>query len=102
MSDIKHEGFFAERLRQDNPRELAFAEQWKQENELFQILQHLLVSENGLPFADSVCSKVERMAEYDQLSANIAATVVQWLGSNVGMDFLRCALERCGYKLVRP
>lgn len=30
----------------------------------------------------------------------MAATVVQWLGSNIGMSFLEESLERCGYKIV--
>ena len=33
--------------------------------------------------------------------ACIVATVIQWLGSNVGFDFLRTCLEKCGYRLDR-
>lgn len=31
----------------------------------------------------------------------IAATVIQWLGSNVGFSFLQKALNMCGYKIVK-
>lgn len=29
----------------------------------------------------------------------IIATIIQWLGSNIGFDFLRRALDRCGYEI---
>lgn len=31
----------------------------------------------------------------------IAATIIQWLGSNIGMAFLRSALEREGYQITK-
>ena len=31
----------------------------------------------------------------------LAATLIQWLGSAVGFDFLRQALGRAGYELVK-
>jgi hypothetical protein len=31
----------------------------------------------------------------------VAATVIQWLGTNCGMCFLGNALERCGYKIEK-
>jgi hypothetical protein len=82
---IKHEGFYYYRLKYDNPREKAFASQWKKENR-----QHKVLYRNITP-----------MIPYDQNSANVAATVVQWLGSNVGFDFLNISLGKCGYSIVR-
>jgi hypothetical protein len=32
---------------------------------------------------------------------NIAATLIQWLGSNVGMAFLHESLRRCGYDVAK-
>jgi len=29
----------------------------------------------------------------------VAATVIQWLGSNVGMSFLEESLGSCGYRI---
>ena len=31
----------------------------------------------------------------------VAATVIQWLGSNVGFGFLEEALRKCGYRIER-
>lgn len=98
---IKHEGFHTRRLspEADNPREVAFAEQWKQENDDNQLLLRLLLGpeENPLsPFG----GKRERFAEVTQENASVAATIAQWLGSNIGMSFLDLALSRCGYKVV--
>lgn len=30
----------------------------------------------------------------------VAATIIQWLGSNCGMSFLKAALSACGYAIV--
>jgi len=96
---VKHEGFWSNRLKYDNPRELAFAERWKKENELGNILAHLLTKTKGMPLSFNLYDKVEHLAPYDQQSASIAATVIQWLGSNVGFNFLRISLENCGYTI---
>jgi hypothetical protein len=76
MKKIKHEGFCANRLHPlaDNPREVTFAKLWNEENE------------------SSLLSKL--IPEMTQRDATVAATVVQWLGSNVGMSFLRNAVIR--------
>src|SRR5581483_12417017 len=65
---IIHSGFFADRLELDNPREKAFAEQWKQENDRHQVLQHLLVKTDGSPFAIPFDST--KLAEYKQETAS--------------------------------
>jgi hypothetical protein len=78
---MKHEGYFKQRLKPNanNPREVAFAEQWKVENRervTGFIMQHLVPG-------------------YTKRDAEVAATVVQWLGSNVGMSFIRETIKRC-------
>ena len=72
LMKLKHEGFQLHRLNPNagNPREVAFAAQWAKEQEYGKLLFHLL--------PDSPT----------QRDANVAATVAQWLGSNVGMSFL--------------
>lgn len=60
----------------DNPREVAFAEQWSKEQEQGNVLRHLI----GRDFSDR--------------DAEVAATVIQWLGSNVGMSFIEEAAKR--------
>lgn len=92
---IKHIGQFSGRLQYPgNERELAFARQWTKENKpginrslLLQLVCH-----------DSDGRDVVR--ELEQQEATTAATVIQWLGSNVGWSFLQEALESCGYKIV--
>lgn len=38
--------------------------------------------------------------EISDRERQIASTVIQWLGSNIGMSFLECALQRCGRKIT--
>jgi hypothetical protein len=82
-------------------REHAFAEMWKAENEPIRwinnghgILQDLFIERGS--WSQRWITKI-----ISNRDAMIAATVVQWLGTNCGMDFLRRTLQRCGYKLVR-
>ena len=77
---IKHEGFSHDRVKpdRDNPREATFLEVWKEENNLKEgrnLLWNLI-------------------SDPTQRDAQVAATVIQWLGSNVGMSFLREACRR--------
>ena len=98
MTKIKHEGLHAYRLSPNacNPREVAFSDTWQKQNEIltgrpYGTLQYLLgdgTSFNGVK-------------AITQDEATVAATVIQWLGSNVGMSFLEDALKRCGYKIVK-
>lgn len=90
----KHIGFHSHRLNSDNPREVAFSETWKKENEERRyinrghgILQDLFIDDNGVFH--------HTMIPRDKM---IAATVVQWLGSNCGMAFIETALKECGIK----
>ena len=81
MGKIKHDGLFANRLSKeaDNPREVTFAKLWSEENNAKE-RRHLL--------SQLLQDKVT------QRDAQVAATVVQWLGSNVGMSFLDAACRR--------
>jgi hypothetical protein len=80
---MNHDGLHVNRLdpRADNPREVAFARQWKEENENGHILKHLI------PYVT-------------QRDATVAATLMQWLGSNVGMCFL-CDVVRDSPEVAR-
>lgn len=75
---IKHIGKHASRLKQNqnNSREAAFAEEWLREQEEGHLLASLMN---------------EQITERD---AMVAATVIQWLGSNVGMSFLENVIIR--------
>ena len=92
----------------DNPREVAFATQWDYEIEHHDILKTLL----EVPATDDDpegehcmwCGKAKyplgrEPTERDRI---IAATLMQWLGSNVGLSFVREALNRVGYDVKWP
>jgi hypothetical protein len=83
---VKHRGLHFHRLekRRGNPEEVAFSEAWEKENERGNVLAYLLQcgSQNGRP------------PDPSERDASVAATVVQWLGSPVGRQFL----EDLGYK----
>jgi hypothetical protein len=89
---LKNRGLHSKRLldEQENPREEAFALEWEKQNK-------------GMPVGDY--ATVQRLAGTVTLAGTeqasvFYATVIQWLGSNVGFDFLRIALDKCGYDIV--
>lgn len=87
----------------DNPREMAFYEQWMKENEPNShinngqgILQDLFIEREGF------LGLVRRYEiEINNRDRYIAATIIQWLGSNVGMSFLHEALARFNARIVQ-
>ena len=89
-------GLFPERV-EFNPREKAFANEWQKENEILcyvnqgrGTLQNLMYDKNNKP--------IFYITDNDRV---IVATVIQWLGTNIGFDFLERALKGCGYKIVK-
>jgi hypothetical protein len=83
----KHAGIGSNRL-QDNPREVEFARNWQRENDLVDTLAKLLS-----PIEAN--SRIPRtlIPRPSQRDIAVAATVIQWLGSNVGMEFLRQVIQ---------
>jgi len=75
-----HEGFHKNRLEQNNPREVVFSEVWKRKNH-----------EGVLGLSTTVEILIPDCTERD---AKVAATIIQWLGSNVGMSFLYEVLRK--------
>jgi len=76
-------GLHANRLKETelSQREIAFAKQWTDENERqsgysAQLLEYL----------------INNPSERDQI---VAATIIQWLGTNVGMNFIGQVIESC-------
>jgi len=88
---VVHRGLSYNRLNRDPDwrdvqRETALAKGWEAANEyvdvgLMPILQSLLPN-------------------YTQVQASAAATVIQWLGSDVGFMFLEKALANAGYSIT--
>jgi hypothetical protein len=104
------DGLHANRLdpKCGNPREVAFAEQWVQEHAYSNLLSTLFVVPcvPGTPgaiythsFGHAVFPLGVEPTERDRI---VAATLMQWLGSNCGMSFLREALDRVGYRIQYP
>lgn len=100
-ADIKHVGLHAYRLADDpHGREAAFAEEWAKEQAKPPMLAMMIHSEK----ADDAWATFGRNYYPERLTqreAEIAATVVQWLGSPVGFTFVEKCIERCGYVLRR-
>lgn len=104
---MKNAGLWADRLNQHNSREVAFAEQWEQENERINesgaIVCSLLYTNGhgGGHWCTEKCPRPRLDTEHLDRDRVVASTIVQWLGSNVGFSFLEEALKRCGYRIVK-
>ena len=93
-------GLYARRLdpAQNNPREIAFVEQWDREHEDSDLLSLLFSIE------DTTWNFSRRWLELGPPTTRdriAVVTAIQWLGSNVGFCFLQEALKACGYKVVK-
>ncbi len=100
-----HVGYHSYRLTKeaDNPREVAFAEQWDHENNNTDLAGQLIClapSHSGADLSGGFGTKLAMVRGISDPERKAVATVIQWLGSNVGMSFLNSALGRCGYKIV--
>lgn len=79
MKKIKHYGLSRNRLSRE-PLEKEFADAWG--NIAPDTLGYLL------------CGQERLKHEYTQRDAEVAATIIQWLGSPVGESFIREILEK--------
>ena len=77
----RHKGLHRYRLKQ-NPLEKKFAEEWERRNEdgRYGVLDYILAKDNNNP-----TGVTDRDAE-------VAATIIQWLGSPIGRNFLDTVL----------
>lgn len=87
----KNRGYLYERTK-TNDLEKSFADKWEEDNKNYAILQKLFYEPGGLGFGFT--SSVHDVSASERY---VAATVVQWLGTNCGFAFLQAALRRCGY-----
>lgn len=78
-------------------REKAFQQQWLKENHpsagygYYGIIQALFEDKPiNSPFKQTIISVNNR-------DRRIVATIIQWLGSNIGFNFLENSLKNCGY-----
>lgn len=100
-------GFKPERTTGDSDqarREHAFATEWEQECTIHS-------GRDGHSLVQQVCRRIvnpegphprhELIVHISSEDRRIVATMIQWLGTNVGWDFLNRALRRAGYEIVR-
>lgn len=103
---ILHHSVMRYRLNHDPQAiETTFAELWEEENtpragRRYTILQALLSKHVTTPGGWHT-DRLEPIYEINQRDAHIAATVIQWLGTNVGFAFLCRVLNKAGYELRR-
>lgn len=72
---------------QDSLRERALAKKWEAENPTPGQFGHQPILNALIP-------------DCTQRDAQVAATVVQWIGSEIGFQFLQEALESVGYQIT--
>lgn len=92
-------GFKYERTKWERgDLEKAFADHWEDENEVrawlnqgHGLLQNLFFDGEHFPRCTHVVTPSERY---------VAATVIQWLGTNCGFAFLQECLRECGYYIT--
>jgi hypothetical protein len=94
---IQHVGTCAYRTK-DSPWEKAFADRWNSENHPPSFLNSGVPVLTLLLHSDGT-GRVTGNTTQEEATA--AATVIQWLGSNVGFCFLRECLKECGFDVVR-
>lgn len=92
-AELIHHGFAHSRTQfvnqfRDTIREKAFAAKWEHENPMPGQFGHQ-------PFLNAL------VPDCTQRDAQVAATVIQWLGSEVGFNFLQEALEVAGYQITQ-
>lgn len=99
-ANMNNVGFRSERIA-FNKREQAFHDHWKKINKPESsinngngILQDLFID---APMTAATPSKV--IHKITTIERRIVATVIQWLGSNIGFSFLEDSLKQCGYKI---
>lgn len=107
----KHNSVDKMRLKRVNADlENAFAEEWKKENEtrcsgthFLGLLQSLMIPKDRLFKEGGDCTNWLKRCriKITQREAIIAATVIQWLGTNVGFLFMNRCLRKCGYSIEK-
>lgn len=106
---IKCDGLHTNRLTKEagNPREVAFSEEWKSLHEFHDHLAMLMQIQCDRNDPERIhdwglgTNTKPGLGEITDRDRIIAGTIAQWLGSNVGMSFIKQSLKRCGYRIER-
>lgn len=90
MKKVKHTSLNVDRQKREK-LERAFAKAWERENKQTHLLAYLL---GGDEAQTRIYSGSELETKFvSQRDAEVAATVVQWLGSEVGQCFLKTVIK---------
>lgn len=92
-------GMFPDR-QEWNDREKAFAELWNSENQPRPGVNYGYGTLQDLFFDGRSGWWPECKLAINDRDRFVAATIVQWLGTNCGFAFLQMALEKCGYRII--
>lgn len=90
---MKNRGDYYERTKWNN-LEKAFAELWQEENATNNSSHH------GVGLMQALFSNRGHQHNVTASERFVAATMIQWLGSNCGFSFLRRALKEAGYTVI--
>lgn len=77
---MRHVGLHSGRLTADRPLEIVFAEAWEDAN---------YPGLDGTCLINYLLSKENRPGDVSERDISVAATIIQWLGTSVGQEFLR-------------
>jgi hypothetical protein len=98
-----HEARVAEERDDDSSayrRERAFAEAWRLENKGRSPMLALLMLKSEAVGISGLAVRDDHLHAHVGLrESRIVATVMQWLGSNIGFSFLETTLARAGYRI---
>lgn len=92
---VEHVGMFSGRTKH-NELERAFAEAWQADNSNPAGTLNILLGTETCPATGGTFP-----AYITQRDATIAATVIQWLGTNGGKSFLQRVFAECGYRIIK-
>ena len=97
----KNRGFNHRRIADNikhkyNDTEEAFIKEWNKKYGMFN--RQSYASELNLLFCNPKTKKQLKITPRDRM---VAATIIQWLGSNCGMCFVETVLKDTGYKVIR-
>lgn len=101
MGDYEANRGIRESRIEHNDREKAFHDQWLKENKPDGFTCNGVGLLQALFIEDSLSvMKMKTVRKISRPERMVVATVIQWLGSNIGWCFLSDSLKRCGYKIV--
>ena len=99
VKELKHEGLRADRIIDDGPEKI-FAELWLEENKRLTGINHGYITFECILNTVRVAYCGEQLeghlfTEPTQRDADVAATIIQWLGTGIG----KCFLEKAEHQI---